>query len=160
MNVSTLYEFVHLLAAVVWIGGGIFANFVFNPSLTVLEPQYRGVIAGAVGKRFSIFAWSSAMLLLLTGFLKTPSAVLFDVSSGYGLLLVIKLTIVLGAVVSGILISVVYGPRVGKLAPRPGEAPSAEFIRTQKTLGLISITASMLGIALLFCVAMLRTTTF
>jgi uncharacterized membrane protein len=159
MNVYTVYEFLHLLAAVTWIGGGIFANFVFMPSLTALEPQYRGMMAAVIGKRFSVFAWSSALLLLLTGFLKTPSSMLFRFSSTYGIVLGVKLFVVLAMVISGILISVVFGPRVERLAPKPGEAPSSQFVSTQKQLKFFSLFSTLLGILLLFLVAVLRTTT-
>jgi uncharacterized membrane protein len=157
MNASTVYDFIHLLAAAVWIGGGLFANFVFTPSLAVLEPQHRGRMAATVGKRFSKLAWITALLLLLAGFLRTPSHILFNTSSTYGLLLMLKLVVVLALVVNGIMMSIVIGPKLESLLPKPGEAPLPEFFRAQKMIGGASLFASALGVLLLFLVALMHT---
>jgi len=57
-SVQALLLFVHLLAAVVWVGGMVFAHFVMRPAaIEVLEPPRRlPLLAAALGRFFRIVA--------------------------------------------------------------------------------------------------------
>ncbi len=47
-------------------------------------------------------------------------------------------------------------PKMNALAPKPGEKPSNEFLKVQKLLPGLSVTAVILGIVVLLCVVLLK----
>lgn len=149
-------DFLHLLATVTWIGGMIYINLALMPGLTAIDPPQRGKLMGAVGKRFAILSWSSVLILLITGYLKTPEGMLFETLTSYGMTLTVKHFTIMGMMVVGIYISLVIVPQMGTLAPKPGEPPSPDFIKAQKRLPMLSVTNMILGIVVLFCAALLR----
>lgn len=153
---DVIRDFLHLLATVTWVGGMIYINLALMPALTAIDPPQRGKLMGAAGKRFAILSWSSVLILLITGYMKTPSGMLFEPSTGYGLTLTVKHLAILVMMIVGIYISMVIVPKLGTLAPKAGEPPSAAFIKVQKSLPVLSITNMVLGVVVLFCVALLR----
>ncbi len=59
----------HLLAAVVWVGGMIFAHTCLRPSaVQVLEPPLRLELWVQVFRRFFVLVWISIALILITGY--------------------------------------------------------------------------------------------
>ena len=59
----------HLLAAVVWVGGMFFAHQALRPAAAgVLEPPHRLQLWVQVFKRFFLWVWLSVILLLATGY--------------------------------------------------------------------------------------------
>ena len=59
----------HLLAAVIWVGGMIFAHNSLRPAaVQVLEPPLRLELWVQVFRRFFVLVWASIALLLLTGY--------------------------------------------------------------------------------------------
>jgi uncharacterized membrane protein len=156
MIAQIIIDFLHLLATVAWIGGAIYMNLVLMPSLNIIEPPARGKLMGAVSKRFTILAWSSIVVILVTGYLKTPTGMLFNITETYGITLTVKHVLVLIMVVLVFLIMVVVVPKVNALAPKAGEKPSNEFIKAQKQLPRLSVTATILGIVVLLCVVLLK----
>lgn len=59
----------HLLAAVVWVGGMIFAHAVLRPSaVQVLEPPLRLELWVQVFRRFFVLVWISIGLILISGY--------------------------------------------------------------------------------------------
>ena len=57
----------HLLAAVVWIGGMLFLGLVLTPVLRNQPPAERAALLSAVGRRFLKIGWTALGVLLLTG---------------------------------------------------------------------------------------------
>ena len=59
----------HILAAVIWVGGMIFAHTCLRPSaVQVLEPPLRLELWVQVFRRFFVFVWISIALILITGY--------------------------------------------------------------------------------------------
>lgn len=59
----------HLLAAVVWVGGMIFAHNSLRPAAAqVLEPPLRLELWVQVFRRFFVLVWISIVLILATGY--------------------------------------------------------------------------------------------
>jgi len=58
----------HLLAAVVWVGGLFFAYVVLRPSTSILEPQQRLSLWAGVFKRFFPWVWMAIIVLMLSGY--------------------------------------------------------------------------------------------
>jgi len=57
----------HLLAAVVWIGGMLFLGLVLTPVLRYRPPDERASLLSAVGRRFLKIGWAALGALLATG---------------------------------------------------------------------------------------------
>lgn len=67
-GLATVALIVHLLAAIVWVGGMFFAHQVLRPAAAMLEPGPRLILWSRVLARF--FAWviAAIILLLLSGY--------------------------------------------------------------------------------------------
>jgi uncharacterized membrane protein len=58
----------HILSAVVWVGGMVFAHQVLRPSARALEPAIRLPLWHRVFSRFLPIVWASVLLLLASGY--------------------------------------------------------------------------------------------
>jgi uncharacterized membrane protein len=58
----------HVLAAVIWVGGMFFAYMVLRPSAGPLEPPLRLALWQRVFRRFFPWVWLSIILLLVSGY--------------------------------------------------------------------------------------------
>jgi uncharacterized membrane protein len=58
----------HLLFAVLWVGGMFFAFVVLRPSLTAIDPPQRMLLQTRVHKRFFTVIWYAMPLVLISGF--------------------------------------------------------------------------------------------
>lgn len=68
--VLSLYSLLHIISAVIWVGGMFFAyNFLRPAAGQVLEPPLRLTLWVAVFKRFFPYVWLSVIVLPLTGYL-------------------------------------------------------------------------------------------
>ena len=64
----TLFKLIHLLAALIWVGGMFFAYVVLRPAaVEVLEPPQRLCLWDAVFRRFFVWVWSVVAILLVSG---------------------------------------------------------------------------------------------
>jgi copper transport protein len=92
---GTLNDFMHLLAAGVWVGGLFALLITLWVARSVAEPDRRGLLA-ALAARFSIFAGASVGVLVVTGlyssFLQVTTRRAFD--TPYGSALTLKLALV------------------------------------------------------------------
>ena len=59
---------VHILAAIVWVGGMFFAYVVLRPAAGELEPAARLAVWRGVLARFFPWVWASVLGLLLSGY--------------------------------------------------------------------------------------------
>jgi len=65
----TLLKLIHLLAALIWVGGMFFAYVVLRPAaVEVLEPPQRLRLWDAVFRRFFRWVWGMVGVLLSSGF--------------------------------------------------------------------------------------------
>jgi len=109
-----LVLWLHVLAAIFWVGGQLFLVIVVLPVLrqSLLEGE-RARIAGRVGRRFALFSSGAVGVLLVTGPL---NAVAHGVSwtivrdTEWGHVLLVKVTLVLAVLV----ISTVHGAYDGR----------------------------------------------
>jgi len=76
----TIYNLLHLMSAVIWVGGMFFAyNFLRPAAGEALEPPLRLTLWVGVFKRFFPFVWASVIFLPLTGYL-----MVYSVWGGFG----------------------------------------------------------------------------
>jgi uncharacterized membrane protein len=59
---------IHILSAVIWVGGMVFAHFMLRPAAAALEPPLRLALFRRVFERFFPAVWAIVVLLLATGF--------------------------------------------------------------------------------------------
>ncbi len=63
-----LFKLIHLLAALIWVGGMFFAYVVLRPAaVEVLEPPQRLCMWDAVFRRFFGWVWGAVATLLVSG---------------------------------------------------------------------------------------------
>jgi uncharacterized membrane protein len=58
----------HILCAVVWVGGMFFAYVVLRPSLRSLEPIQRIALHTQIFRRFFLVIWHAMPIIILSGF--------------------------------------------------------------------------------------------
>jgi uncharacterized membrane protein len=58
----------HLLCAVLWVGGLFFAYVVLRPSMAAIEAPQRMLLHTRVFKKFFLVIWHAMPLILITGF--------------------------------------------------------------------------------------------
>ena len=58
----------HLLSAVIWVGGMFFAYIVLRPAMGTLEPPQRLGLWAGVFKRFFPWVWAAILVLLVSGY--------------------------------------------------------------------------------------------
>ncbi len=155
MSAFNLVDFLHVLFTVSWIGGMIFMGLVLKPAMSAVDPSQAGKLFGVIAKRFTIVAWTSMIILLITGIMKTPDGAMFDTSAGYGLTLTIKHILFALATINGILITFVAAPKIRKFAPAPGTAPGPEFRQAGKMIDILSGTNTIFGVIILALATML-----
>ena len=137
---------VHVLCAVIWVGGMFFAYVVLRPSLSVLEPMQRIALHTQVFRRFFLVVWHAMPLLLLSGF-----AVLFaryggPANAGWN----IQLMMLIGLIMSAVFLLIVFGPyaRFRRTTDRATAAASIDRIRqligANLLLGVVTVVVALL----------------
>ena len=66
-TMNTLMNFLHVSAAIVWLGGVSFMLFAFRPAAMALPPPQRLPLMAQVLRRFFMLVWPCIGLLLVTG---------------------------------------------------------------------------------------------
>lgn len=64
---ATFIQWIHVMAAIVGLGGMAFLLLILIPSLGVLSTEQREALSKSVASRFRWATWSSVTLLLLSG---------------------------------------------------------------------------------------------
>jgi uncharacterized membrane protein len=68
MTVYAGLKALHLLCAVLWVGGMFFAYVVLRPSLAAIEAPQRMLLHTQVFRKFFLVIWHVMPLILITGF--------------------------------------------------------------------------------------------
>lgn len=110
-------HWLHLMGAVIWVGGMIFAGWMLTPvARQELPPNVRAVLFRRIGKRFYIIGWVALAVLIGTGTYKISlvwgTLKLFD--SIFGGALLLKLSLVSIMLVLSFLHDFIWGPRLAK----------------------------------------------
>ena len=138
-----LLKAVHVLSAVLWVGGMFFAYAILRPSLQVLEPPQRIALHTQVFRRFFRIVWHAMPLLILSGF-----AMIFIGFGGMaGVRWNVHLMLLLGLAMAGIFLALFFGP-YRTFRDTPGPAPLdaiRKLIGVNLLLGLFTIVVAMLG---------------
>jgi uncharacterized membrane protein len=143
MTGTDLLLVLHLLGAVVWVGGMFFALMVLRPALAVLEPPARMALHVAVLRRFFGFVWIAMPLMLLTGFWMVVAAFGGFAGAPWN----VDVMMLLGLIMSGVFVWLVVGPwRKFRATPSPEAlAPVRRLVHANLGLGLITVVIAALG---------------
>jgi uncharacterized membrane protein len=146
MNVGGWVLAVHVLCAVIWVGGMFFAYVVLRPSLSVLEPIQRIALHTQVFRRFFLIVWHVMPLILLSGF-----AVLFGFYGGLAFVgWNVHLMMLLGLIMSAVFLLIVFGPyaRFRRTTDRATAAACVDRIRkligVNLVLGIVTVVVALL----------------
>lgn len=58
----------HMLAAVVWVGGMFFAHVILRPAMAPMRPEERMSLRARLLKRFFGWVWAAVITLFVTGY--------------------------------------------------------------------------------------------
>ncbi|HYZ32330.1 MAG TPA: CopD family protein [Crenalkalicoccus sp.] len=134
---GSLFYALHVLGAVLWVGGMAFALLAMRPALAALEPPQRLLVHQGALRRFFLLVWHAAPVMLLTGW-----ALLFGWYGGFaGARWHIHLMHLTALIMAGIFAALFFGPWRGfRAAMAAGDRPAAgaamERIRQLVTLNL------------------------
>lgn len=152
-----LSVWIHILSAVVWIGGMFFIILVLIPIFR--RPEYRNIYSKLfhlVGTRFRWIGWISLILLILTGSINLAyrGYNFSDLWSGrvfqgsFGHILFYKLIFVILILILSVLHDFWIGPRATSLAlSNPASLESLRFRRTASWIGRINFLLALIIVA-------------
>ena len=136
--IATIALILHILSAVVWVGGMFFALIVLRPAAAALEPGARLDLWLRVFERFFVWVFAAIALLLASGY-----AMIFGVYAGFrGIGLHVHIMQALGIVMMLLFFHLYFAPwrrfRVA-LARRDQAAAASQLgqIRTIVTINLL-----------------------
>ena len=137
---------VHVLCAVMWVGGMFFAYVVLRPSMAILEPMQRIALHTQIFRRFFLVIWHAMPLILLSGF-----AVMYGFYGGPAYVpWNVNAMMALGLIMSGVFLFIVFGPyaRFRRTTERATLAAMIDRIRklilVNLVLGLIVVVIALL----------------
>jgi uncharacterized membrane protein len=126
--------YIHIFAALLWLGGMFFLGVVGAPVLRSIEPaEVRQRLFNDLGMRFRTVGWAAITILLLTGISVLEvrgifrSGAFVDAAfwrSPFGMALAVKLTMVASMVALSAYHDFALGPAASKAAPGSPEAIS------------------------------------
>lgn len=154
LGVDLWIHWLHLMAAILWVGSVLFAALVVQPVLRrCLEPEARLAVYREIGRRFTPLQWGAWAVLLATGLAKlrglraTP-----DVFYGpFGRILAVKLALVGVMAVLSLLHTYRWGPRLIEAGPGHPEYP--RMVSRMALWGKVNLLLLSL---IVFCAALLR----
>jgi uncharacterized membrane protein len=146
MLTISLLKAVHVLSAVLWVGGMFFAYVILRPSLSVLDPPQRVLLHTQVFRRFFLVIWHAMPLILLSGL-----ALLWMYGGMASVRWPIHAMLLLGLIMSGVFLAIFFGPyrRFRQTTDRAQTASTLDAIRkligVNLILGLITIVLGFVG---------------
>lgn len=158
---GTLPLWLHVVAAMVWVGSQIMMFAVVVPSIRLIDDaRARHQVLRGVTSRFGYLGFAALVLLVLTGIENidrySPSQ-MFDYRYGYILAVKLLMLVAVGALTA--LHTLRVGPALLALQARELEAGTAVSRDEMRSLRLRSVGVSsltlVLSLAIVFCAALL-----
>jgi uncharacterized membrane protein len=140
MITYAVLKVLHLLFAVLWVGGMFFAYVVLRPSLTAIDPPQRMLLNTRVFRRFFLLVWHAMPIMLITGF-----AMLYLLGGMAAVPWPIHAMAGLGVLMSAVFLAIVFGPyrRFRRTTDRSRMTSSLDTIRkllaVNLVLGLVTV---------------------
>jgi len=146
----------HILAAVIWIGGMLFLSLVAVPILRQVDsPLLRADLFRKMAWRFRRLVWICLAVLILTGIVNV--AYYGDTTSGspYLKVLGIKLGLVAVLVTMGVAHDFIIGPRAARAQSRDGLLPTGADLLMVQLAPWVGRLNLLLGVIILVLAAAL-----
>jgi uncharacterized membrane protein len=136
---------IHLLAAMVWVGGSVALVFAGVPAIRVLEGEPRGLAMRELGLRWRPLGYGALLVAVITGVVLASH----DRSEGrspFDTVLWVKVGLTAALVVASYLHNYVYGPRL-QAEIREGRPPKSRptLVVVGWTSLALTITVPILG---------------
>lgn len=157
--------FLHVLSAIIWVGGMLFLALVIVPSTRDLPPADRAALFSAVGRRFRTIGWVCIVVLVTTGLVNSAYrgvtwANLFTADlwgTPFGTTLALKLGVVLVMLGLSVYHDFVIGPRSVRMSAHTAVVPDAlkETRRLRKRAAMIGRLEALLVLVVLVLAIML-----
>lgn len=136
---------IHIMSAIVWVGGTIFMIAVAIPFARTLPPEQRSATIAGIGLRFRPVGWTALLTLVGSGLYTMSRIGLLSwpalTGSDYGRLLLVKLAFVLT-------ILVLTGVHDFVLGPRAQTVPRSTVLAFARTSGLLTLSVPVIGVIL------------
>jgi uncharacterized membrane protein len=145
-----LFTFLHVLAAVVWVGGMVFLALALVPVLK--KESFRAQAMPLIresGRRFRHVSWACLGILVFTGFYALHFRGWLSAGSAFwkspmGHVFMMKMTLVAVVLVLGALHDFVVGPRAMKAWREQPDAPAARRLRRRASwIGRVNLALSL-----------------
>jgi putative copper resistance protein D len=151
-----LNVWLHILAAVIWIGGMLFLSLIAVPVLRRIDaPLLRRDLFRAMARRFRRLVWICVAVLVPTGIANVMYYGNTAAGSPYMKVLHIKLGLVAFLVIMGLLHDFVIGPRAARAMSRDGLPPTGSDLLMVTLAPWIGRFNLLLGIVILMLAAAL-----
>ena len=130
----------HLLCAVLWVGGMFFAYVVLRPSMAAIEAPQRMLLHTRVFKKFFLVIWHAMPLIIITGF-----AMLGLIGGMADATWQVHAMLGLGLIMAAVFLAIFFGPyrQFRRTTDRNRMASSVDSIRkligVNLILGLITV---------------------
>ena len=159
-------RWMHVMAAVIWIGGNLILAMVIVPYFRQnLPPVQRIQLLTQIGKRFEPIVWGCVGVLFFTGIANIFEAIGIDLSSGsegintFMRTLFIKLILFIALLILTALHSFIFGPRLSAaiegMDPEIVELPP-EVNQIRKQMSIVSSLMGVVSLLTLLAAVALR----
>ena len=134
MTIYAGVKALHLLCAVLWVGGMFFAYVVLRPGMLAIEPPQRMLLHTRVFKRFFLVIWHAMPVILISGF--AMLGLRWDMATAPWQ---INAMMGLGLLMSAVFLAIFFGPyrQFRRTTDRNRMASSLDSIRKLIGLNLI-----------------------
>lgn len=151
-----LNVWLHILAAVIWVGGMLFLSLIAVPVLRRVDaPLLRRDLFRAMALRFRGLVWICIAVLIPTGIVNVLYYGNTAAGSPYMTVLHIKLGLVVFLVIMGLFHDFVIGPRAVRAMSRDGLPPTGTDLLMVKLAPWVGRFNLLLGIVILLLAAAL-----
>jgi uncharacterized membrane protein len=141
---------IHVLAAIVWVGGMFFAHMALRPAVSPMAGPERLALWGRVFAIFLPWVWAAVIALFVTGY----GVVYFGYQGFWGVGWHVDLMQVLGLIMMGLFVWLYWGPyQAFRAALAAGDVPAAaaqqarirQIVSINLPLGLIVSALAVAG---------------
>lgn len=150
---NLLIRWIHVIAAVIWIGGNLVLAMVIVPYFRQnLPPVQRIKLLTQIGKRFEPIVWGCVGILFFTGLINIFNAIGFTLSADSAITtsfmrtLFIKLMLFVVLVILTTLHSFVFGPKLAKAIETLDDSLEELPSEIQPIRKQMSIVSSLMGV--------------
>jgi len=165
MKLNIVVLWIHILAAIVWLGGMFFISLVMVPVVRKLEPPEKRIeVLSSTARRFRIVSWIAILVLLVTGVLNSINrgVTLQMILTGtiflsyFGKILTVKVVLVLSMLVLSAIHDFLLGPKLITLMnTKASNLSSFKLKKSQRYISWLARINVLLGILVITFAVML-----